>query len=57
MRRHSLSAVAAIAGVLGGVIAVGLLACLRACHVMLELTPIERRIARHFAALERMDAR
>lgn len=57
MRKGRLSAVAALAGILGGVVAIGLLACLRACHVVLELSPIEHRIARHFAALARRDAR
>lgn len=57
MRTRGLSAVAALAGILGGVIAVGLLACLRACQVIVDLSPIEHRIARHFAALERRDAR
>lgn len=57
MRRRAASVLAAIAGVLGGIVAVGLLACLRACNVVLEMSPLEHRIARHFAALQRRDAR
>ena len=57
MKRRVLSVLAALAGILGGVVAVGLLACLRACNVVLEMSPLEHRVARHFAALERRDRR
>lgn len=57
MNRRSQSAVGAIAGIIGGVVALGMVMMLRACSVAAGLTQLEERIARHFAALERRDMR
>lgn len=57
MRKRGISAVAAIAGVIGGVLAVGLLSFLRACNVVVDVSPLDRRVARHFEAIIRRDGR
>lgn len=57
MNRRSQAAVGAITGIVGGVVALGLVVMLRACSVAAGFTQFEERIARHFAALVRRDAR